>query len=398
MRRTIRQTIALSAGILALAALSPGGQTDGLIALTGATVHTAAGPALRNAVVLIRDGKIEAVGSGLTVPAGARVIDAAGKEIIPGIIDEHTHIGIYNRGANEFPQPIGPENLGLDALILDEMDWAEAVKGGVTTVITGPGSGERMAGQSITLKTFDSGRGKRILKETREAKMALNGRNLSHLPAIRTTLWKARDYMAKWARYEAGDKKGPAPVRDPAMDALVPVLKGEEKLRCHIHYANDMMAFLRLKDEFGFDLTFIHASEAYKIAPEIAKRNVPVIALPFFTRVAFSDDILFGLKTLCEAGVKVCLHTDHPVIHEKLLRLNAGMAIRYGVPEEEALKMLTINPAESSKISDRVGSLEKGKDADFVVLDGRWYEPRTRVEMVFIDGVPAYDRSREVSR
>jgi imidazolonepropionase-like amidohydrolase len=108
--------------------------------------------------------------------------------------------------------------------------------------------------------------------------------------------------------------------------------------------------------------------------------------------------MIFGVKELYDAGVKVSLHTDHPVIHQKLLRNNAGMVIRYGVPEEAALQMVTLNPAVSSKVSDRVGSIEKGKDADLVVLDGTWFEPRTRVDMVFVDGILAYDRAKEEGR
>ena len=179
------------------------------------------------------------------------------------------------------------------------------------------------------------------------------------------------------------------------MEALVPVLKGEEKLRVHIHFANDMMTFLKLKDEFGFDVTFIHSSEAYKVAEEIAKRNVPVITLPLATRIAISEQMLFGIKKLYDAGVKVALHTDHPVVHQRCLRINAGMVIRYGVPEGAALQMVTINPAKSSKIADRVGSIAVGKDADLVVLDGTWYEPSTRVDMVFVDGLLAYDRMKD---
>lgn len=397
MKRGSRLATLLALSALFIPGLTAAEEPGRLIVIKGATVHTAVGPPIPGGVILIRGGKIVAVGKDVAIPAGARVIDAAGKEIIPGLIDEHSHIGVYYRGANEFPQPIGPEHQAIDNLTLVHPEWREALKGGVTTVITGPGSGERMAGQSVTIKTFE-GSPARILKETREAKMALNARNLSHFPSIRKTFLKAREYMETWERYEAGGRTGPAPERDPAMESLVPVLKGEEKVRCHLHYASDMMAFLRLKDEFGFDLTFIHASEAYKIAPEIAKRNVPVIALPLYTRIAVSDDMLFGVRTLYDAGVKVCLHTDHPVIHEKLMRNNAGLVIRYGVPEEAALQMVTLNPAVSSKVADRIGSLEPGKDADLVVLDGTWFEPRTRVDMVFVDGILAYDRAKEEER
>jgi imidazolonepropionase-like amidohydrolase len=156
-----------------------------------------------------------------------------------------------------------------------------------------------------------------------------------------------------------------------------------------------MISFLKLKDEFGFDLTFIHSSEAYKVADEIAERGVPVITLPLATRIGVSEDLLKGIADLNAAGVMVSLHTDHPVVHQKLLRLNAGMVIKYGMPEEDALKAVTINPATSSRVQDRVGSIEVGKDADLVVLDGVWYEPSTRVQMVFVDGVQAYDRSSE---
>ena len=252
-----------------------------------------------------------------------------------------------------------------------------------------------MGGQSITIKTFGEDLESRILKESRELKMAVNANNMSHIPAIRSTFLEAREYMEKWDEYEAGDKEGSPPRRDLRLEAVVPVLRGEEMVRCHIHFANDIVSFLKLKDEFGFDLTFIHTSEAWKVADEIARRNVPVIVLPLGTRIGVSEDMLRGIAHLHEAGVMVSLHTDHPVVHQKLLRINAGMVIKYGMPEDEALKTVTINPATSSRIDDRVGSIEVGKDADLVVLDGVWYEPSTRVDMVFVDGVQAYNRSTE---
>jgi len=366
-------------------------------ALRGARIHTAAGPPIEDGIVLVEDGKIVRVGAGIAIPRGFTVIDVAGKTVIPGLIDEHSHLGVYDFGdANEFTEPIGPEHRALDALHMEVRDWYEAARAGVTTIITGPGSGERMGGQSITIKTFGDDLERRILKESRELKMAVNARNMSHIPTIRSMFLEAQEYMAKWDEYEDGDKEGSPPRRDLRLEAIVPVLRGEEMVRCHIHYANDMISFLKLKDEFGFDLTFIHSSEAYKIADEIARRNVPVIVLPLATRVGISEDMLNGIAHLHEAGVMVSLHTDHPVVHQKLLRLNAAMVIKYGMPEEEALKTVTINPAISSRIDDRVGSIEVGKDADLVVLDGVWYEPSTRVEMVFVDGVQAYARSTEV--
>jgi imidazolonepropionase-like amidohydrolase len=364
--------------------------------LRGGRIHTAVGPPVENGTILVRDGRIAAVGREVRTPPGLPVIDVTGKTVIPGLIDEHSHLGTYEFGdVNEFTEPIGPEHRALDALHMEVRDWHDAMKGGVTTIVTGPGSGERMGGQSITIKTFGPDLQTRILKESRELKMAVNARSLSHIPAIRSAFLEAQEYMQRWDAYEAGDRTGPPPARNLRLEAIVPVLRGEEMVRCHIHYANDIVAFLKLKDEFGFDLTFIHSSEAYKVADEIARRNVSVITLPLATRIGVSEDLLYGNTRLYEAGVRVSLHTDHPVVRESLLRLNAAMAIRYGMPEEYALKTVTINPATSSRIQDRVGSIEVGKDADLVVLDGTWYEPRTRVDLVFVDGVRAYDRAME---
>lgn len=374
---------------------APAGQSS--FALKGATVYPASGPRFENAVILVENGKITALGPDVKIPSGTKIIDVSGKVIIPGLIDIHSHLGFFDSDINEFPQPIGPENRALDALYLDSPDWGEAVKGGVITLVTGPGSGERIGGQSITIKTFGADLKKRILKESGEVKMAINARNLSHVQAIRNSLLKAREYMETWARYEAGDKKEPPPKRDLALEALVKVLKREERIRCHVHFANDMLSFLKLKDEFGFELTFEHSTEAYKIADEIAKRNVGCVCLPLVMRIPLNEDLMRGNAVLEKAGVKIALHTDHPVTQEKWLRLCAILSMRYGLSEEAALKAITINPAELAMISGRVGSIEKGKDADLVVLNGPWQELRSRVDLVFSDGVLAYERAKDES-
>jgi imidazolonepropionase-like amidohydrolase len=179
---------------------------------------------------------------------------------------------------------------------------------------------------------------------------------------------------------------------------LVKVLNREERIRCHVHFANDMLSFLKLKDEFGFELTFEHSTEAYKIAEEIAKRGVGCVCLPLVMRIPLGEDLMRGNAVLEKAGVKIALHTDHPVTQEKWLRLCAILSIRYGLSEEAALRAITINPAELAMINTRVGSIEKGKDADLVVLNGPWQELQSRVDLVFIDGVLAYDRSLDESK
>jgi imidazolonepropionase-like amidohydrolase len=364
------------------------------LALTGATVFTAVGPPIRDATIIVENGKFTAVGHNVPIPSGIEVLDLSGRVIIPGLIDQHSHLGMLNDN-NEGPMPFGPENRAIDGMHMDIADWDHAVTGGVTTVITGPGSGERMGGQSITIKTFGSDLQKRILKEAGELKMAVNANNLTYIPLIRSHFLRAREYLDARERYESGGGGGVPPERDLRLEALSKALTGEEMVRVHIGYANDILSLLRLKDEFGFDLVFIHSNEAYKVADEIARRNVGCITMPLAFAYGVSDDQMRGNVVLHDAGVKVSLHTDYRVTQQKWLLLSAALSIRYGLPEDVALKAITIHPAELSRIDNRVGSIEPGKDADFVVLDGTWYELVTNVDMVFVDGVLAYDRARD---
>ncbi len=365
-------------------------------ALKGATVLTAVGPPIENATILVENGKITAVGNNVSIPSGVPVLDVSGKVITPGLVDIHSHIGVWcNTDCNEGAMALGPENRALDTLHMDDPLWWEAVAGGVTTVLTTPGSGERIGGQSITLKTFGSDMKRRILNETGEIKMAVNSRSLSHLADIRKSLLKAREYIEAWDRYEAAGRKGTPPKRDLGKEALAKALRHEVPIRIHIYNANDQMAFLKIKDEFGFDAEFIHSVESYKIADELAKRNVGCIVMPLGLRYSVSDDQMRGNYLLYKAGVKIAFHADHPNILQGTFRWCASMNVHYGMPEDVALKACTIFPAEMSKVNDRVGSIEKGKDADLVVYNGPWYELSTRVDLVFVDGVLAYDRAKD---
>jgi imidazolonepropionase-like amidohydrolase len=212
---------------------------------------------------------------------------------------------------------------------------------------------------------------------------------------LRSYLIKTREYTASWQRWDSGGKQGAPPARDLGYEAMADVLSGKNRVRAHVHSAHDVMTILRLKDEFGFDLTLHHSTDAYKVAPEIARRKVNAVVLPLGPRIGLSEDAMSGPAVLWRAGVRIALHTDHPVINQKWLRLCAGLVMRYGLPEEEALKAITINPAAIARVQDRVGSLEVGKDADLVVIDGPWYEPKSRVDLVVGDGRIIYDRAGE---
>ena len=400
----IRATRLLASAITATAALTlPLRAQGGAILVRGGTIHTAAGAPITNGSVLIRDGKIVAVGTNVSAPAGARIIDATGKTVIPGMIDNHSHIGAKSTDLNDSPMLIGPQHRFLDALDWNDPDFQDAMEGGVTTIVTGPGSGENVSGMAVVIKTFGTDYTKRMLLEKGGMKFAMGPKGRNRYPAtamgvaanLRQYLIKTQEYMAAQKKWEDDGKKGNPPARDLGYEAMADVLTHKTYVRAHVHAATDIMTLLRLKDEFGFDLALHHSTEAYKVAPEIAKRGVTAVVLPLGDRIGLSDDAMAGPYILWKAGVKIAMHTDAPVINQKWLRLCAALAMRYGIPDEEALKMVTANAAEIARVSDHVGTIATGKDADLVIFNGPWYEPKSRIDFVIGDGQVVYDREKE---
>ena len=380
------------------------GQVDpGVVVVRGATIHTAAGAPIRNGTVLIKDGKIVALGDNVPIPAGARIIEAAGRHLIPGMIDNHSHIGAKSTDLNDSPMVVGPQHRFIDALDLGDSDWKDAVLGGVTTIVTGPGSGENVSGMAIVIKTFGDQLDRRLLLEKGGMKFAMGAKSRDRYPTttmgvaanLRQYLIKTQEYLAAQKKWEDDGRKGSPPARDLGFEAMADVLTKKTYVRAHVHAATDVATLIRLKDEFGFDLTLHHSTEAYKLAPELAKRGISAVVLPLGPRIGVGEDAMAGPYVLWKAGVKIAMHTDAPVINQKWLRLCAALAMRYGIPEDEALKMVTRNAAEIARVSDRVGTLEVGKDADLVMFDGPWYEPRSRVELVIGDGQVIFERAKE---
>ena len=399
-----RATRLLAAALTAVASLTlPLGAQGDVILVRGGTVHTAAGAPINNGSVLIQAGKIVAVGTNVSAPAGARIIDATGKSVIPGMIDNHSHIGAKSTDLNDSPMLIGPQHRFLDALDWNDPDFQDAVEGGVTTIVTGPGSGENVSGMAVVIKTFGTDYTKRMLLEKGGMKFAMGPKGRTRYPAtamgvaanLRQYLIKTQEYMAAQKKWEDDGKKGNPPARDLGYEAMADVLTHKTYVRAHVHAATDIMTLLRLKDEFGFDLALHHSTEAYKVAQEVAKRGVTAVVLPLGDRIGLSDDAMAGPYQLWKAGVKIAMHTDAPVISQKWLRLCAALAMRYGIPDEEALKMVTANAAEIARVSDHVGTIAAGKDADLVIFNGPWYEPKSRIDFVIGDGQVIYDRSKE---
>lgn len=369
------------------------------IAIKGGKIYTAEkGRVYEDGILLIKNGKIVSVGKNIRIPKKAKILDFSNYEIVPGFIDNHSHIGTPPENLNESPVVFGPQHKILDVLSPDKTFWEKAYKGGVTTVVTGPGSGSVSSGQAVVIKTWGGSIDERILLEKGGIKIAMGGKRSSPKTSmgvtslLREKFIKAKEYEKKKDTWLKGKKDSSPPEKDLSLEAFSDVLSGKDRIRAHVHSAHDILSILRLKDEFNFDLTLHHSTEAYKVPKEIAKRNVKVVGMPLFARLGVSDSVMYTGKIMNDHGILFAFHTDDPVVSSKWQRGNAGMGIRYGMTEQAALEAITINPALIANVGERVGSLKKGKDADFVIIDGRWYEPKSRIEKVYINGVEVFNR------
>lgn len=379
-----------------------------MILIKNGKILTMAGKTIENGEVLIDNGKIVDVGEEIVAPLDCQVIDAEGGYVMSGIIDAHCHIGMWEDGmgfegadGNEATDPVTPQLRAIDAINPADFSFKEAYENGVTCVCTGPGSANVIGGTFTIIKT----RGKRIddmvVKEPAAMKIAFgenpkrvyNSKNrmpstrMGTAALLRETLYKAKSYLAKKEKAEKDLDK--MPDFDLKLESLLPVLKGEMPLKAHAHRADDIFTAIRIAKEFGVKLTLEHCTEGHLIAEELAREGYPAVVGPTLTtrsKIELKELTFEAPKKLAEAGVKIALMTDHPVIPVHYLPLCAALAVKAGLDGETALKAITINPAEILGIADRVGSIEKGKDADIVIFDKHPLDVQANARYVLIDG------------
>ncbi|TFF92485.1 amidohydrolase [Candidatus Thorarchaeota archaeon] len=390
-----------------------------MYAIVGGTVFCPVNGILEGASVVF-DDKIISVGKDVRIPKKVKKIDARGKFIVPGFIDAHTHQGLFDGSigsagmdGNESTNPITPEIRGIDSFYPFEPSLKEVVKGGVTCINTGPGSANVISGQAFVVKPLGSGTvDEMIVLAPSGLKVAL-GENPKRVygeqkktpttrmgvaSLLRKTFTDGQNYLNEWQSFgekvrvakEKGEAPPTAPKRDLGMEVIAKVLKREIPLHAHAHRADDIATIIRIGEEFNLRIVVIHCTEGHKIARSIAQAGVPAVVGPTMYWTTKPETREKGFETamaLQKAGVKVALQTDSitPMLYFPLLPMNV---IKLGMSREDALKCVTLNPAEILDIEDRVGSLEKGKDADIVVWSGHPFEFYSKVENVFINGAP----------
>ena len=376
-----------------------------MICIKNGTLHTAVSKDTFIADILIDGGKIVKIGKDLSAE-GAEVIDATGLQVYPGFVEAHCHIGLDGYGIgyeghdyNEMNDPVTPQVQAIDGINPFDPCMKMAAKAGVTCFATGPGSSNSIGGTFAAIKPVGTRVDNMIVKFPIAMKCAF-GENpkrcyqkqgissrMTNAAKIREALNKAKVYKAKIEA--AGDDASKLPAYDQKSEALIPVLNHEIPLKAHAHQANDIFTAIRIAKEFGVGLTLEHVTEGHMIVDELAKENLPLAVGPTFghaSKFELQNKTWETPGVLAKAGCHVSIITDAPVTPLHYLPLCAGLAIKAGMDEYEALRAVTINPAEHIGIADRVGSLEEGKDADVVIVDGCPFDVTGVIKHVLING------------
>lgn len=379
--------------------------------IQNATLYQLTGHLLADQDVRIENGKVTEIGSKLD-PKNAEIIDAHGALLFPGFIDAHCHLGMWEDGigfegadGNEAVDPVTPHMRAIDGINPMDRTFEEARNGGITACASGPGSANVLGGTFAAIKTAGNRIDQMIIQEPLAMKCAF-GENpkrvydgqkktpstrMGTAATLRETLFKAKEYWNK--KEQTKDDPSKQPGFDMKLEALGPVLKREIPLKAHAHRADDIFSAIRIAQEFDLNLTLDHCTEGHLIADHLAAEGYPALVGP-----SLSERSKFELQNLTfdtpgvlhQAGVKIAIITDSPVIPLQYLPLCAALASKHGLPKEEAIKAITINAAEILGLDDRIGSIEIGKDADLVLWDQHPFHYEAKVLMTIIDGNIVY--------
>jgi imidazolonepropionase-like amidohydrolase len=390
------------------------------LVIRNVTIMTATGPTIPNGMVSVVDGKIVAVGQTVAVPAGATVIDGAGKYVTPGIIDTHSHLGVYAApgvqalsDGNEATNPVTANVWAEHSVWPQDPQFPRNLAGGVTTLQVLPGSANLIGGRSVVLKVVPSRtvQGMKFPNAKYGLKMAC-GENPKRVYANRgpsTRMGNVAGYRAAWISAEAyrrrwdkwnKDHKGDAPSRDLGNETLAEVLRGNILVHNHCYRADEMAQMMDIAKEFGYKIrAFHHGVEAYKVADLMARDSIggSLWADWGSFKMEAIDAIRANIALAHQAGVRVAVHSDDPSGSQRLNQeaakaIAAGKAAGINISEDEAIKWLTINPAWQLGLDDKIGSIQPGKNADLVLWSGDPFSVYARPEKVWIDGAMLYDR------
>lgn len=370
-----------------------------MLLIQNGTLHTMEEDKPIKADMLIRDGKIAKIGQGIQPEKDVEIINAEGLHVYPGFIDAHSHIGIAEEQttaqtdySNEGTNPVTPFIRAIDGINPMDSAFHNALATGVTGVMVGPGSSNPIGGQFAFIKTYGRCVEEMVVLAPAAIKIALGENPMSTyglsgtMPAtrmgiasvIREELFRAQQYL------QNGDEQ-----KDYRLECYRELFAGKIPLKAHVHRTDDIFTAIRIAKEFGLELTLDHCTEGHLIAQEIAESGFPAIVGPSLAsrtkeEVAYSDFKTPGI--LHKAGVSVALTTDHPVSRIQYLPLCAALAAKEGLGEQEALRAITIDAAKICRVSNRLGSLKEGKDADLTIFDGNPLEISSSVRMTIING------------
>ena len=389
------------------------------LALKGGTVLTVTKGTIENGTVLIQKGKIIAVGKDISIPSGIEIIDCTGKYVMPGIIDSHTHIAFDFADVNEMTDPVTPQVWMKDALEPDSDSILKTLAGGVTMVKTMHGSANVIGGVNVTIKLKPDGTVEDLVVQDvrHQLKLALGenpkrlyGQMKNRMPAtrmgnayvMRNAFIKAREYKAKWDKYQkdkaAGKKDITPPAKDLKMETLKMTLEKKLSVDCHTYRADEIIWIINFCKEFDIDLLQLsHCIDSYKVADIMAEAGVSYGG--WVDRWGFKEEAYdgnpWGFKVMHDAGVNIVINSDSPDVG-RYLNLDAAKVLKYNdIPENEVLKMITLNPAKSLEMEGRTGSIEVGKDGDIAVFDKHPFDSFTKCVMTIVEGKVCFDYAKD---